>query len=419
MMKKVKIKQLSELELYAFLRQQACEGWFPTSFSSSYIILEESQPQDVIFHFDTFPYTYSAIEKLNKKFPSYLDAFETEGWHYVAHYQSHYLFYSSDVFAYIPKIEQMKFKQFKTYLVHDLFSATLSLLAISFILAFFLMDLNFLINWDTFALLLMMILISIALFLQILINIKYLCTFNELQSSPFNDSFKKYRHQLPTITTIFSILNVVIVLPLCCIGILLNKQPSQETLLFLGLPFGIQFISEVLEKYSPLQLSTKKFNALSWILPLLLLLWSAFFDMSHPYNEVDVKDIITIADLTPHEVLTYYSQYSNHIGPIFEEVKIYSESSSLHQLDFKSFKTSSSQLQTYLNYYFTQQIKQHDPFRIYPYLFAQFKSFNLYVCDNQDLFIVAEKDDEFIYLYFENNREDFNYVIQQVVDLIK
>lgn len=137
MMKKVKIKQLSELELYAFLRQQAREGWFPTSFSSSYIILEESQPQDVIFHFDTFPYTYSAIEKLNKKFPSYLDAFETEGWHYVAHYQSHYLFYSSDVFAYIPKIEQMKFKQFKTYLVHDLFSATLSLLAISFILAVF------------------------------------------------------------------------------------------------------------------------------------------------------------------------------------------------------------------------------------------------------------------------------------------
>ena len=99
------------------------------------------------------------------------------------------------------------------------------------------------------------------------------------------------------------------------------------------------------DRYSPLQLSTKKFNALSWILPLLLLLWSAFFDMSHPYNEVDVKDIITIADLTPHEVLTYYSQYSNHIGPIFEEVKIYSESSSLHQLDFKSFKTSSSQLQ--------------------------------------------------------------------------
>ncbi|MFR9295690.1 MAG: DUF2812 domain-containing protein, partial [Turicibacter sanguinis] len=87
-MKKVKIKQLSELELYAFLRQQAREGWFPTSFSSSYIILEESQPQDVIFHFDTFPYTYSTIEKLNKKFPSYLDAFETEGWHYVAHYQS-------------------------------------------------------------------------------------------------------------------------------------------------------------------------------------------------------------------------------------------------------------------------------------------------------------------------------------------
>ena len=34
MMKKVKIKQLSELELYAFLRQQAREGWFPTSFSS-------------------------------------------------------------------------------------------------------------------------------------------------------------------------------------------------------------------------------------------------------------------------------------------------------------------------------------------------------------------------------------------------
>lgn len=419
MMKKVKIKQLSEIELYAFLRQQAREGWFPTSFSSSYVILEESQPQDVIFHFDTFPYTYSTIEKLNKKFPSYLDVFETEGWHYVTHYQSRYLFYSSDLFAYIPKIEQMKFKHFKTYLVHDLLGATLSLLVISFILAFFMMDLNFLIEWDTFALILMIILISIALFLQILINVKSLFTFKELQSSPFNDSFNKYRHQLPPLTTIFSILNVMVLLPLCCIGILISKQPSQETLFFLFLPLGIQFISEVLEKNSPLQLSAKKFNALSWLLPLFLLLWVAFLDVYHPYNEVEAKDVITIADLTPHEVSTYYNQYSNHIGPIFEEVKIYSESSALHQLDFKSFKTSSSQLQTYLNFYFSQQIKQHDPYKIYPYTFDQFKSFNLYLCENQNLVILAEKNDEFIYLYFENNREELDYVVQQVVALIK
>lgn len=418
MMKKIKIKDWSEAQLYTYLRQQLQEGWRVKSFSNTYIVLESSTPQEGIFHFDCFPCASKDEKQIKRKLATYLEAYEQEGWHYISTYDSRHLFYNENQLTTIPKLNQLKSTTFKSYLKKELFSKCILSALLLFLLFLGATDLRFLIDWDSLIFTVLLLLTLVCTLLELFLHFSRLFTLKSIPLYTIDEYLQSHLSKVLKLNFILQMLIVFIIFPLSLIIMILNGLPLQSLSFPIVFLFAFQLLGEFLEYHTSFLISAQKVNGMCFFLSIAFVIVVAFLN-DGSFNEASHSSpLITISDLTPHQTYTEYSMHTYYSSPFIPKTIWYEETSSLHELEVKSYQTTSNLLKSILIQYFLTEINGPSSTQIYPYEFEDFELFHVYETANQDLFIIAEKNSELIFIEYDNNLEALDYVANQISMLL-